>query len=250
MAKLTAITIFLDKEFNQKKIPDDSVNGLQVRCKNEVKKIGFAVDACLSTFKRAKKAKVDLLIVHHGIKWKKQKATELKKQRIEFLRKNKISLYAVHLPLDAHYKYGNNIELANLLNIKNPKKFAKYHGFKIGYKGNFDKIMSLKQIANILNKKLSTRSQILNFGKKKIKTIGVVSGGSGGTIESDAKDKLDCLVLGEINLSDYNNIKDLKLNVIIAGHYATETLGVKALIAPLKEKFNIQTIFIDNPTGI
>ena len=69
MEKLSKIKNFLDKELKIKSIEDSSKNGLQVKSNKEIKKIGFAVDACMSTIERAKKSKVDLLIVHHGIKW-------------------------------------------------------------------------------------------------------------------------------------------------------------------------------------
>ena len=181
MEKLNKITKFLNKELNVKKIKDSSKNGLQVKAKKDVKKIGFAVDACISTFEKAKKAKCDLLIVHHGLLWKKQKdILGLKKKRVDYLRKKEISLYASHLPLDLHKEYGNNIQLANMLNLKKINKFGKYHGKYIGYKGVTKTTMS--KIGDILNKKLKTKSTILNFGKKQIKTIGIVSGGGSDAI--------------------------------------------------------------------
>lgn len=86
MAKLSAIKKFLNEELKVKSIPDASKNGLQVSGKNEVKRIGFAVDGVLSTFEKAKKAKVDLLIVHHGVKWIPQKYKELTNKRLQFLK--------------------------------------------------------------------------------------------------------------------------------------------------------------------
>jgi len=250
MAKLSAIKRFLDKELDIKKIPDSSRNGLQTSGKKEIKKIGFAVDGVLSTFEKAKKAKVDLLIVHHGVKWKPQKRKELTKKRMDFLIKNKIALYGVHLPLDAHHKYGNNIQLAQILDLKNIKKFGRYNGHTLGYKGIFKKATSIRKMVSVLNKKLETKSQVLNFGKKNIKSIAIVSGGAGSMVENSVKEKCDCFLTGEISLGDYNTAKDYKTNMIASGHYATETGGVKALMPVLKEKFNIQTIFIDNKTGV
>ncbi len=244
------IVRFLNKELRIKKIKDSSRNGLQVRGKKQVKKVGFAVDACLSTFERAKKAKVDLLIVHHGLKWKGQKYRELTKKRENFLKKNKISLYGVHLPLDAHHKYGNNIQLCKILNLTKIKKFGAYHGIKIGYKGEFKKLTTINKITKILNKKLKTKSRSYSFGEKQIKSIGIVSGGGSDAIEDSIKEKLDCFLVGEMPWDAYHRTKDYKLNTIVSGHYETETVGVKALMPLLKQKFNIQTIFIDNPIGM
>ncbi len=250
MVKLSKIKVFLDKELKIRKIKDYSKNGLQVKCKEEVKKIGFAVDGCLSTFEKAKKNKVDLLVVHHGIKWKTQKCKELDKKREQFLKKNNISLYAAHLPLDLHSQYGNGIELCRILGLVKTKKFGKYHGIKVGYKGEFVSGIGINKIANILNKSLKTKCDVFPFGKKKIKSIGIVSGGGSDAMEEAVKDKLDCFLVGEINLGAYNRAKDYKMNMVAAGHYATETGGVKALLRLLKQKFNIETIFIDNQTGV
>jgi dinuclear metal center YbgI/SA1388 family protein len=250
MVSLSKIRTYLDKELNIKKIKDSSKNGLQVKCNQEVKRIGFAVDGCLSTFIKAKKLKIDLLIVHHGIRWKPQKYKEITKKREEFLKKNNISLYGAHLPLDAHENYGNNIELCRLLNLKKTKKFGRYNGFKIGYNGIFNKPVSIGYISDKISDSLKIRCNVYSFGRKKIRSIAIVSGGGASSIEEAIKKNLDCFLVGEIDQGAYCRIRDYKLNVITAGHYATETLGVKALMQPLKEKFNVQTIFIDNPTGI
>lgn len=249
MASLNSITRFLNKELNIKKIDDSSRNGLQVRTKNDVKKIGFAVDASISTFKKAKKCGVNLVIVHHGIKWNPQKYRELSKKRIEFLEKNNISLYGAHLPLDLHKKWGNNIRLAKLLNLKNIRKFGNYKGVMVGYSGNFDKSIDTNKVSKILDKKLKTKCMVLNFGKKKIKSIGICSGGGADLVDEAVRKKLDCYLVGEINHGAFNRIRDYKINTIVAGHYATETVGVKALMPILEKKFGVKTIFIDNPPG-
>jgi dinuclear metal center YbgI/SA1388 family protein len=250
MARLLEITRFLDKELKIKKIKDSSQNGLQIRCKNDVFRVGFAVDSCLSTFELAKKEKVDLLIVHHGVKWKPQKYKPAAKLREDFLRKNKISLYASHLPLDANAKYGNNIELCRILKLINLKPYAPYHGRNIGFRGEFKHNASLNQISEILNKVLNTKCKIYDFGKNSVKSIGVVSGGGSESIEETLKLKLDCFLLGEIDMGAYHRAKDYKLSMILAGHYATETLGVKALMPLISKIFKVKTVFIDNPTGI
>ena len=247
---LTTLIKFLNKEIGQKSILDSSRNGLQVRSTTNVKKVGFAVDACLSTFKKAKKAGVDLLIVHHGIKWIPQKHRELTKKRIDFLKKNKISLYASHLPLDAHHLYGNNIGLAKILELKVIKKFGKHGNAKVGYKGEFEKSKTLKQIANRLNNSINTKSKIFAFGKKQIKTIGIVSGSANEIVAEAAKDKLDCFLTGEIKHSTFHKAQEHNINLIVSGHYATETVGVKLLQKLIKEKFKLNTIFINNPTGL
>jgi len=251
--KLNTIVRHLNKEIDIKTITDYSCNGLQYKAKDEVKKIGFAVDGSLSTFIRAKKLGVDLLIVHHGFKWKPQKYPLVYRKRRDYLKKNNFSLYGVHLPLDAHHKLGNNIGLAKMLELQKIKPFGSEGEFKIGFKGELKKSKEIAKIAKKLLYKLGRISpvKVYNFGKNKIKSIGIVSGGGADCIEDAVKEKLDCFIVGEIDLGSYNRAKDYGLNLIVAGHYATETVGVKLLQKYVKDKWpELKTVFIDNPIGI
>ena len=251
MASITSICRFLNKTLNIRKIPDGSRNGLQVKSKNTVKKIGFTVDISISAIEMAKRKKVDLLIVHHGILWKgKRDKTGLKKATIQMLNKYKISLCAYHLPLDLHPIYGNNIILANMLDLLEISKFGTYKRKAIGFKGNLSKPTDRKKVMLLLNNKLQTKCSMLPFGKNRVKSIGIVSGGGDFAITESYKKNVDLLITGEVGHSIYHVAKDLKKNVIMAGHYASETVGVKALMPILREKFDIKTTFIDIPTGM
>jgi dinuclear metal center YbgI/SA1388 family protein len=249
MVKLLTIIRFLNKELNVRKIKDVAKNGLQVKGRKEVKRIAFGVDACLELFKKAKAKKCDLIIVHHGLFWKPQKRKKFTKKRVNFLKKNKMNLYAAHLPLDLHPKYGNNMGICRVLELKNIKKFGNYHGIKIGYIGELKKALSQRSFVNLVNRKLNTKSNAWMEGKKKIKKISLVSGRADDMIEQ-AVGKADCHLTGEITHDKNRFAKEAKLNLVEAGHYKTEVFGVKALAKLLKSKYNIDTIFIDIPTGL
>ena len=210
------ITRFLNKELQTRKIPDSSKNGLQVKGK-EVKKIGFAVDASLETFKKAKKAGCQMIIVHHGLFWKKQKdPNNVRKARVTFLKKNKILLYASHLPLDRHKKYGNNIELCKIIGVEKPKLFGNYKGAIVGYIGKLSKPAKLSSILKKLNKVLKTKSYSRDFAKKKIKTIAIVSGGGDFAIDEAIKifgDKIKIIVNQPTELS-FLTEKQIKISFI------------------------------------
>ncbi|MBR9690531.1 Nif3-like dinuclear metal center hexameric protein [Candidatus Woesearchaeota archaeon] len=247
---LLSITRCLNKLLDVKNVPDTSKNGMQVKAGKEVKKIGFAVDACMEVFAKAKKQKCDLVIVHHGILWKHQKYKKHLEKRINFLKKNKISLYAAHLPLDKHDKYGNAIVIANILRLKNTNGFGVYEGIPVGFRGELKKKLSVDELSKNVNKLLKTKSKVFNFNKKKIKTVGIVTGGGSSTLQEAIEKKLDCFITGEVVHMIYNYAKESKINMISAGHYATETFGVKALMPILKEKFGVDVVFIDAPTGL
>lgn len=251
MAELKKIVDFLDEELKVDEIEDSSNNGLQVDGKKAIDKIAFAVDACQEVFEKAVDAGADMIIVHHGISWADSLKflTDFNFSRVKTLIKNDVALYACHLPLDRHEKYGNNIRLAKLLDLKEVKEFGDYHGDTIGYMGKFESAVTADELKKILDEKLDTESLVLAFGKEKISTIGIVSGG-GGSALGEAIEKADCFLTGEASHHLYHEAKEGKINMIIAGHYQTETLGVKALMPLLKEKFGVETIFIDVPTPI
>jgi len=264
MATLKQISDFLDKELKIKSIPDSSRNGLQVissikDLKKEVKRVGFAVDACLTTFEKAKKAKVDLLIVHHGLLWRKRKKDHgLLKRRISFLMRNQIALYASHLPVDKNEKYGNNIVLFKMLEkiglqSKSLKKFGIYKSQSIGYMGRFKRPVKPAFLARTLNACLKTKCRTACkdlSARKNIQTIGIISGRGSSLLDQVEKKNLDCYFTGEICHEDVCEARDRNILIITAGHYATETVGVKALMPLLKQKFNIEPIFIEDNTNL
>lgn len=252
IASTKTIASFLNKTLRVRNIKDSSANGLQVKSRKEgrISKVGFAVDGCISTFEKAKKMGVDLLVVHHGIKWRPEKDKGLTDARAAYLRKNNIALYAAHLPLDLHEEYGNNMQLARMLDLENLQRFGKYHGIKIGYKGVLCKPKGLRAVAAVLQKQLHTRCRVLQFGKARIKSMGIVSGGGGSILPDAVKEGLDCFLVGELDLALYNAAKEQRMNLIIAGHYATETVGVKALMALVRDTWNVKTVFIADPKDL
>ena len=252
--KATAANIagMLNRTLRVSKIRDSSVNGLQVRQRagGEIARVGFAVDACLSTFEEARDRGVGLLIVHHGIKWRPQKDRELADRRIAFLKKHNMALYAVHLPLDLHEEYGNNIQLCKMLGVRNPRRFGRYHGIRIGYAGTFGAPRRLSELATRLRRGLGSECRVYAFGKDRVRSIGIVSGGGGSMLKDAREEKLDSFLVGEIDLAVYNAAREFGMNLIVAGHYATETVGVRALMRPVAEAFGVETLFIDDPKDL
>ena len=247
MTKLNSIVRFLNNDLKIRSIKDKSRNGLQVRGSKDVKRIGLSVDACMDVFQKAKRKNCDMVIVHHGIFWKGGKDTAgMIKKQVNFLKKNKISAYAAHLPLDKNAKYGNNIILFKMLGAKKRKLFG-----LVGYIGYLPKPKSTSEIVKILRAQLKTKYIVHKFGKtKNISKVAIVSGYGGLNILTAVKEGADLFLTGEISHSSVVKIRDSKLTVIEGGHYATETLGVKALGKLLEEKYGVKTVFLDAPTGM
>lgn len=242
-------------DFNDK---DPSQNGLQVTCSNkQIKKIAFAVDACVETFNKAIHVGADLVFVHHGLFWRHSTLiTGTHYERIKLLLENDIALYAVHLPLDAHKKYGNNIGIAQKLELQNIQPFGWYHGIQIGVKGSFTSNIVHNTGNGICVEEILTRlfqndekpNAVLPFGKKQLNTVGIISGMAGDDLFQAISENLDCYITGEINHSLYHEALENKITVIAGGHYQTETFGVNLVSKQVKKDLNIETIFLSTPT--
>ena len=248
---LDKLVLFLDKELGLTEFPrDESANGLQVEGSKKVRRIGLAVDACEYVFREAAALQVDLLIVHHGLIWGGVRAvTGLLRDRIRLLLDNDISLYASHLPLDWHPSYGNNAELLRLLGIRRTGEFGEYHGRTIGYRGRLKKKTSLNSFVARVDSLLGTKAGSVDFGAA-VENIGVVSGGGWSALYDAERRGIDTFLTGEPSHSAYTLAEEMKVNLVFAGHYATETPGVKAVGRMLSEKFGVESIFIDHPTGL
>jgi|TARA_B100001971_G_C18260978_1_gene586856 dinuclear metal center YbgI/SA1388 family protein len=252
MENLKDIVKFLDTYLKTDEIEDRSWNGLQVEGKAKVNKIIFTENAGKDAFKKSLEKGGDLIVVHHGILWKNTNPSfrNWHKERISLLAKKEVSLYASHLPLDRHRKVGNNAQLLKLLGAVIKKEFLLYENKHISWIGEFKKPVRPEEIIKKLNSKLNTKCVSLLFGKKKIKTIALCSGSGGSASFNEALEKEVDLYLSGESPDVYTLAKDARCNAIFAGHYATETLGLKALMEVVKNKLKVKTLFIDIPTGL
>jgi dinuclear metal center YbgI/SA1388 family protein len=241
---------YLDGYLNVATIQDDSPNGLQVEGDEKVSKLAFAVDASLTTIRAAAKSNANMLIVHHGLFWgQHQQIVGNMYRRISSLVENSLSLYAVHLPLDAHPEVGNNVELARLLGLEVIGRFAPYKGIELGTLTRFERALHRDELKNIVEKTLDTSAEMLPFGPAKVRRVGVISGGAATFAEQAKRHACDTLITGETSHTAYNMARDARINVIYGGHYATETVGLKALARHLKKTYGIAGRFIPAPTG-
>jgi dinuclear metal center YbgI/SA1388 family protein len=231
---------------------DVSLNGLQVdNDGGDVKKIGFAVDACMETFERATEAGAGLLFVHHGLFWGKPPAlTGSHRERIKFLLDRNIALYAAHLPLDQNPLYGNNAVLAKKLGIEELQPFGGYHGKKIGYKGTLKEPLSIDEAVSRIGFMGRPPLSVLGFGPKEIRSAAVVSGGAPEFAGDAIAEGVDLYVTGDASHTSYHQAAEGRLNLIAGGHYSTEVWGVRAVMEQCARQLNIDVEFIDVPTGL
>ena len=253
MVKLLEIKRFLDETFADLAPQDFSNNGLQLDSGvADVRKVAFAVDACQKTFDMAVANGAQLLFVHHGFSWGGgiKYLNGYTGRRVATMMQGGVSLYACHLPLDMHPVLGNNAVLCRMLDLKLVKPFFTYHGENIGLRGYLPKQMELSEIASVMDEKLHAKSRFFAAADKPMATIGIVSGGGDDAIDECASLGIDCLLTGEFRHQCYHPAMEMGVSVIASGHYATETTGVKTVMKLISANFDVETVFLDAPTGL
>lgn len=247
---LLKIVSCADKELKTSSFEDWSVamNGLQVQNSGQVTRIAAAVDANEMTLKRAVEKEGDLLIVHHGLFWKRPlPLVGAAFRRVQWCIQNDLAVYSSHLPLDTHASLGNNALLARALGMKNAKPFFEIKGSLIGRWANID--LPRDVFVKRVEKAVQSPVKVIKGGPARIRKVGVVSG-SAGDLEEAVSLGLDTIVTGEGKHDSFGWAHESGINIIYAGHYATETFGVKALAAFLARRFGLPWEFVDCPSGM
>ena len=249
--RLAELTAYLDQYLHIRDVSDypEALNGLQVENAGEVSRIGAAVDLCEATIELAAVQGVDLLLVHHGLFWGGlQPLVGPRHRRIAGLMRHNIALYSAHLPLDRHPEIGNNAVLARALGVAVRGEFGKHDGVPIGVWGELrmDRLALQEKIAAILG----PVPRLLPFGPAATRLVGIITGAGGSMIGDAVAAGLDTYITGEGAHHTFFDAEELRLNVFYAGHYATETTGVKALAEHVSAAFRIPWTFLDHPTGL
>ncbi|GBC95812.1 GTP cyclohydrolase 1 type 2 [bacterium HR16] len=253
MVRLADLTGYLDDYLAVREVPDypNALNGLQVEGKEEVHRVLTAVDASVASIEEAVSWGAELLIVHHGLFWNGlQPIVGRFRKRLQPLLREGISLYSVHLPLDVHPEVGNNALLARTLGLEPSGRFGDYQGTPIGVVCETE--LPLAEMVSRLEAKLQTQVKVIPFGGSMVRRVGIVTGGAGQTrILTEAYERgIDTLLTGEGAHHTYLDAEELGINLLYAGHYATETLGVRALGEHLRKMFGLEHRFFDHPTGL
>jgi dinuclear metal center YbgI/SA1388 family protein len=251
MATLHDITDFLDRELNIAEIPDYSgaLNGLQIENDREICKVVAAVDASLPVMEKAVAAGADLLLVHHGMFWQgAQRVTGAVYRKLKLAMDHGLALYSAHLPLDVHPVWGNNALLTRELGMDDPVPFFDWKGIALGLKQDLD--LDRDVLIDLLSKAVGSPVHLCPGGGSRVGTVGVITGGAGAEVSAVAACGIDTFVTGEGPHWSYPLAEELGVNLIYAGHYATETFGVRALSVALRGEFGIEAEFLQHPTGL
>ena len=252
-AQLADLIAALDAVLDTSRFADLGPNGLQVPGKPEVRRVVTGVSASRSLIESAIGQSADLIVVHHGLFWDFHPTglTPLLAERLRPLFKHDVSLAGYHLPLDAHPELGNNALLAAVLQAERHEPFGIYKGQAIGRAATF--AGAGPRIEDLLARvqEATGREPLLQgAGPERVRRLGVVSGSAADMLYEAAEAGLDGLLTGEPREHVHRDAAELGLHFIAAGHYATETFGVRALGELLQRRFGVDHVFIDEPNPV
>lgn len=251
---LGPIVEYLDTYLRVPDIADEvnAVNGLQVENGGTVDRIVAAVDASLEAIEGAAPnggAGGTLLLVHHGLLWDGNlPLTGRRFRRVRALLDRNIALYSAHIPLDLHPDVGNNMVLARRLDIELEGWFGEYRGQRLGVYGQL--ALPREELVRRIEAQLTTTARLIPGGPATTGRVGIVTGSGGGFIGEALAAGIDTLISGEGAHHTYFDAMELGVNVIYAGHYATEQVGVQALAQHLGLRFELPWEFHRHPTGM
>lgn len=247
------IVSFLDELLDPGGFDDYGPNGLQVPGRAEVDRVVTGVSASLELFERAVAADAGLVLVHHGVFWDRapRALSPAAAARLRMLLTADVNLVAYHLPLDAHPEVGNNALLADGLGATAHEPFAEHAGRTVGVAARFgeDGVEAGELFSRVAD---VTRRAPLVFddGPDRIRSLGIVSGGAAGDLETAIAAGLDGFLTGEPSEPAMTTAREAGVHFIAAGHYATETFGVRRLGELVAERFGVAHQFIDVPNPV
>jgi dinuclear metal center YbgI/SA1388 family protein len=246
MAGLKEIVAWLDETLDVKKIRDSAHNGLQVEGKDQVANVVTGVSANLALIDAAIDLHADMILVHHGLVWGGIQAIRGPlRQRLARLLTNDISLVAYHLPLDMHKRLGNNALLAQGLGLVDQQPFGDYKGQLIGVRGRLAAVENIEPFLLRVANLTGSVPRVFVGHARPIASVAVCSGGAAELVDEAILAKCDAFVSGEATEYTPAMASEGSIDVVVAGHHATERFGVRALGEALAERFHIHAQFVD-----
>ena len=235
---------YLDQYLDTGRFRDYCPNGLQVEGRATVNALVTGVTASLELIEQAIAAGADAMLVHHGYFWRGEDAriTGVRRRRIALLMTHDISLFAYHLPLDAHPEVGNNIALARVLDFSVAGRFGDQD---LGFHGEAAGVLRLDALVQRIGERLSRNPLVIGDPARSVQRVAWCTGAAQGYLEDAVRLGVDVFISGEVSEQTVHLARESGVAFVSAGHHATERYGVQALGAHLADRFGISHQFID-----
>ena len=244
---------YLDDLLDPTAYDDYGPNGLQVPARDQIQTVVTGVSANAELFTRAREEGADLVLVHHGLFWAgpPRPLDRASKRRLQLLFDADMALAAYHLPLDGHLELGNNALLARAIGAGDIEPFAAHRRATIGVRARFpDAGIGPAELVERVDAAAGREPLAFTDGPDPVRRIGIVSGAGADHLEDAIVEGLDAFVTGEPAERSMARAQEAGVHFLAAGHYATETFGVRALGERLAERFGVRHVFVDVPNPI
>jgi dinuclear metal center YbgI/SA1388 family protein len=247
------IIAFLDELLGVDGFPDLGPNGLQVPGAETVTTVVTGVSAQRELFERALEEKAELVLAHHGVLWdfEPRRIGPAQATRLKLLLANEIALAGYHLPLDAHPEHGNNALLAEALGAASRTPAFDFKGRPIGVVARFggDGVSAAELWARVAA--VTAREPLVfDSGPEHVRTLGIVSGSAANSLQEAIDLGLDAFLTGEPKEHVMAQARESGIHFVAAGHYATETLGIRRLGDLVERRFGVRHLFVDIPNPV
>ena len=252
MAERDRIIAYLDELLEVAGFPDYGPNGLQVPGAEEVSVVVTGVSAQRELFERAAATGAELVLCHHGLFWDflPRAIGPAMKQRLRLVFDSDISVAGYHLPLDAHPEVGNNALICAALGLERAEPFAEHKGRTIGFVGRSEEGIGFAELRERCAAAFEQDPFVFDCGPEVVHSVGVISGGAPGDFGAAIALGLDAFITGETAEHVMADARENGVHFIAAGHYATETLGIRRLGETVAERFGVAHRFVDVPNPI
>lgn len=253
MTDRTTLLNHLDALLQPERFKDYGPNGLQVEGRMPVRRLVTGVTASLALIEAAVAAKADAVLVHHGLFWRGHdgRVTGWMRQRLGQLLAHDISLFAYHLPLDAHPELGNNAQLGLRLGFRTDSSFGDQQLGCLGHSAQ--PFANAQALADHVQAALG-RTVVLVPGAqagagKPLHKIAWCTGGAQSYFEAAIAAGADAFITGEISEPQAHYARECGVAYLACGHHASERYGVQAVGAHVAAELGLdhQFIDIDNP---
>jgi len=236
-----------DQLLQPERFKDYGPNGLQVEGKPMVVKLVSGVTASRELIDAAIDAQADAIFVHHGLFWRGQdgRVVGWMKERLQRLLAHNISLYAYHLPLDAHPELGNNAQLGKVLGLQTQAWCGDQNLVSVGQSLNGQGFQNAEALALHVQSVLDRHITCVAPSNKPVQRIGWCSGGAQSYFEAAIAAGVDAFITGEISEPQAHIAKETGVAFLACGHHATERYGAPAVAAHVAAELGLSHQFID-----
>jgi dinuclear metal center YbgI/SA1388 family protein len=252
MTRLKEVIAYLDELLDAQNFPDYGPNGLQVPGTDELSVVVTGVSAHRELFERAAEAGAQLVVAHHGLFWDfhPRSISPSMRDRLRVLFDNDMSLAGYHLPLDAHPEVGNNALICAALGLERGEPFGEHRGRPVGFVGRSAEGVPFSELRDRCVAAFGQDPFIWDAGPELVHSVGIVSGAAASSFGEAIALGLDAFLTGEPAEHVMADARESGTHFIAAGHYATETFGVRRLGELLVERFGLEHHFVDAPNPI